>query len=190
MSPTTQGGTRFTTTSGTADRGGEQTDRHGNYKRQEKAGAGRLLMFSWPSCWAGSCGHSLVGTPTTPGDQHLTGPTPLPAQIPPLLVVFSWSGIVSSISGSISQDSCDMEVLSRLGFQDFSKQRNELQDYHLILLIFWLQLLKEKSCSTHIHKGNTSTRLPSCCVLVRPASWESNLHHKLFCLIATALMGR
>lgn len=48
-------------------------------------------MFSWPSCWAGSCGHGLVGTPTTPGDQDLTAPTPLPAQIPSLLVVISRS---------------------------------------------------------------------------------------------------
>lgn len=52
LSPTTQGGTRFTA-SVTAGHGGEQTDRHGNYKRQKKARAGRQWMFSWPPCWAG-----------------------------------------------------------------------------------------------------------------------------------------
>lgn len=76
-------------------------------KRQEQEGSG--CSHGHLAGQAGSWGHSLVGRPTTPGDQHLTGFTPLPAQAPALLVVISWSATVLSISGSISQGSCGKE---------------------------------------------------------------------------------
>lgn len=44
-----------------------QTDRHGHYKRQKKARAGRQRMLSWPPCWAGSWGHSLGAHPPHQG---------------------------------------------------------------------------------------------------------------------------
>lgn len=95
-------------------------------------------MFSWPPCWAGSWAHSLLGTPTTPGHQHLTGPAPLPAQTPPLLLsslgqALYYPPLVAFHRAAVIRS--DSRILSSPGFQRFSEQRKELCGYHLILLI-------------------------------------------------------
>lgn len=51
-------------------------------------------------------------------------------------------------------------------------------------------MLKEKSCSNHIHLGNASKRFPSCCMLVKPASWESNLHQQAVLLNCYSTHGQ
>lgn len=55
----------------------------------------------------------------------------------------------------------------------------ELYGYHLIFLLFWLQVLKEKCHGNRVHMGDTSKGLPACCALFQkagePATWESNL---------------
>lgn len=180
FSPTAQGGTRFTTTSGTADHGDEQTDMEITKDRERQGQEGSRCSHGHLA------GQAAGGTAwwAHPPHQGISISLLLPLCLPrchlcwlsslgqawyyPSLVAFHRAAVIRS----------DSRMLSRLGFQDFSEQRKGLYGYHLILLIFWLQVLKEKSCSNHIHVGNASKRLPSCCMLVRPASWESNLHQQ------------
>lgn len=108
-------------------------------KRQKEARAGRQQMFSWPP---GSWGHSWAGPPTPPGHQHLTAPSPLPAQLPALLLgIPCYSSLEAFHRAAVVRSHSRM--LSRLGLQDFSEQRKELYGHHLILLIFWPQVVKE-----------------------------------------------
>lgn len=62
-------------------------------KRQKQgihASEGSRCSHAHLAVQAGGWCHGLAYRPSTPGDQHLTGPTPLLAQVPSLLVAVSW----------------------------------------------------------------------------------------------------